>query len=481
MLRPLSVSDLQGLTLGPSLSRFELLPQPIRYCIYKFLLSSKHTIVCHDEDERLGLRRPRAANYKGYNFDLKVFRINRNIHLESMEFFYYQNKFVSIRSNEPQWITTATAYLPVLSRKSSAGTLPYSLSVDLTIGEDSREPSSATEVNTIIAAYDLPVFVQRLRSSLLSIPLHQKVDVSLDLRDAPWGQEVYATAFLEPFLQLARVNSLKLAANVDQRLGDSLRSSMLEWPSIGPELLSELKAIRKHAEHLTQSNDPQAAKAAYQEGRDLLSVAERDAYSRDGMKRLGGPLLLADLLAESVSLDMNLLSLCFNHHTPVEDSFEQAMAIESRVLSTVDDLLPQYSTRRKARLYFELGSMHRRFANLRHAHQEGQTDVLTQLRKALLYYEKSQRLAPGDDSRYASYLHKVRDRIRYLEKEEYEKADLEKENMRYASLANESQSVGTASLRSGSLENWSLTNGSMRSMKLQNGRAVNGGVRNGLW
>jgi len=463
--------------------------------VYKYLLSSKHTIVCHDKDERLGLRSPRKQKYKGYSFNLKVFRINKRIYLESMEFFYSENKFVSIHSNEPRWITMATTYLPMLFRKASEGTLPYSLSVELTIGgDDGREPSSATEVNTVIAAYDLPVFVQRLRSSLLYIALHQQFKFSLVLRDAPWGQEVYAAAFLEPFLQLARVSSLNLSANVDKELGDSLRSTMLESLPIGPEILAELKAIRRYAERMLQSNDPQAAKSAYFEGRELLAAAEHDAYSRDGMKRLGGPLLLADLLAESVSLDMNLLSMCFKSHTSVSDSFEKAMEIERRALSTVEDLLPQYSSRRKAKLFFELGDMHRRLADWGGAFKERGTNVVAELRKAHGYYEKSQKLAPGDDSRYAPYLHKVRDRLQYLERANLESEYLGKGNLRKGSFAQESVDSGslkngsfeTGSVQSGSLENWSfktasLQNRSLEDFKEQNGSAKKGGPRNGFW
>ncbi|MCJ1245583.1 hypothetical protein MMC30_002787 [Trapelia coarctata] len=479
------VSDLQGLTLGPTLSRFELLPQQIRSHIYKFLLSSKHTIVCHDKDERLGLRSPRREKYKGYSFNLKVFRTNKRIYLESLEFFYSENKFVSIHSNEPRWITKATTYLPILSRKSSEGTLPYSLSVELTIGEGDQERSTATEANTVIAAFDLPDFVQRLRSSLLCIPLHQQIAVSLNLRDAPRGQEVYGTAFLEPFLQLARVNDLNLSSNVDQELGDSLRSTMLESPPIGPELLSELKAIRKHAERLMQSNDLNAARTAYQEGRELVLLVEGDAYSRDGLKRIGGPLMLADLLAECIGFDVSLLSLCFTRHASVEDTPEQAVEIESRVLSTVNDLLPQYASRRRAKLYFELGDMHRRLADWRAPSKDGQTNVVEELRKAHGYYEKSQKLAPGDDSRYAPYLLKVRDRLRYLEKggEEEVNLDLGKENLGNGSLRKEivgKENLGNGSMRKGSTENESLKCGSFKTESLDNWSVRHWNMQNGI-
>jgi len=422
-LRTTSVSDLQGLTLRPALSLFELLPQKIRHSIYKYLLSSRYTVVYHDKDERLGQHSPRSEKYKGYSFALEVFRVNRSVCVESMEFFYSENKFVTIHSNAPRWITMATIFLPILSRNSSDGSLPYSLSVELTVDEDPQmrvllpgqlqKHNKAAEVSTIMAAQDLPVFVRRLRTSLLRVPSHTQVTISLEMRDAPRGKEVYATAFLEPFHHLVRVSTVNLSGNVDAELADLLRSKMLARPPIGEELLAELRAIRKRAQRLVQSNNLLAAKQAFHEGRQLLYLAGGDPFLRAGLKRIGGPVIFADVLVESLGYDVQLLSLLFRQHASVDD-FEEAMEIESRVTSTIGDLLPQYGSQRKAKLYFELGDMYRRLANFRAAFKEEGKDIAEGLRKAQAYYERSMKLVPGNDAKYASYLAMIQEKWKQL-------------------------------------------------------------------
>ena len=420
LLKPSSVSDLEGLTLEPARSRFESLPQNVRHCVYKFLLSSKHTVVDLDKDERLGERNPREKKFKGYSFKLEIFRVNKSIYLESLEFFYRENKFVSIHSNAPEWITTATAFLPILSRKSSDGTLPYSLSVELTVGNVVPELSNAIQVDTILAAYDLPVFVHCLRVSLLSVPQDKQVTVNLNLRDAPWGKEVYSKQYLEPFTRLVRIHTVNLSDNADPELAEKLRTAMQARPPIGPDLLRELKGIRRFAERRMRSNDLRAAKKAYKQGRALLSLQEDRTFSRAGLIRLGGPFALADLLAESISYDVHLLTFCFHSHYSddgyAHNLLKQAMEIENRVLNTVEELLPQYGSCRKAKLFFELGCMHRRLADLRNEYKEGPAEFLKELRKAYKYLEKSTKLAPGD-ARYTSLFSMVREKVRQLESE----------------------------------------------------------------
>lgn len=374
----------------------------------------------HDKDEGLGQHSPRSEKSKAYSFALEVFRVNKRVYLESIEFFFRENKFVTIHSNAPRWITMATTSLPILSRNSSEGSLPFSLSVEFTVGENHQvrvslpgQRSKATEVSTILAAQDLPVFIRRLRTGLLCVPVHTPVTISLVMRDAPWEKDVYGPAFLEPFHHLVRVSRVNLSGNMDAGLADLLCSKMLASPAIGEELLAELRAIRKRAQRLAQSNHLPAAKRAFHEGRELLHLAGGDAFSRAGLKRIGGPLIFADLLVESLGYDVQLLSLLFRQHASVYD-FEEATKIERRVLSTIDDLLPQYGSRRKAKLYFELGDMYRRLANSRAEVKESPANIAEDFRKARGYYERSMKIIPGTEAKYAPYLAMVQERMEQL-------------------------------------------------------------------
>ncbi|MCJ1473497.1 hypothetical protein MMC13_002148 [Lambiella insularis] len=381
----------------PSRSRFITLPDTVRKRIYGYLLLHKYAVVELDKEERLAGtagRRGMPETYKRYSFRLDIFRVNKQISTESRMLFYRKNKFVSVRSSPARYITNATAYLPIITRTLPDGVMPYVLDFGLSVKHQRSTSSNDHPTTIILVAKDLPVMLGRLRAAIICLPKSAEVTVDLNLTPpSPWNpsSEESVAHLLKLFTRLVRVHNVFLTGQINQDLQSRLLSNMKSQPPIGEEVVAELRRLKGRGKNLMQANNLFEAEGVFRHGRKILSVMESDYMSVQETSQLGDPEVLTSLRSLCINYDRHIISACC-----LRDSFVEASQLGEDAKSAIASGVPEYTSRKIAKLHFELAKLYMRWGNLRAEHLEDWSEIVEDLIEALGYADKACEIDPRD-------------------------------------------------------------------------------------